>query len=109
MTRWHEDVRGLLEQVSLTGLPAQEPWIALLEIGDEKVGLRVAGRELALVEDVGINASWDFSYTMTADEWERFCARPAGRGWTTAQAVVATQGADRVRGDRAVWARGAVV
>lgn len=46
---------------------------------------------------------------MSADEWAEFFADRPPRGATSAQALVATRGAERIRGRREVWARGALV
>jgi pimeloyl-ACP methyl ester carboxylesterase len=102
-----EDVRDASAAVTLAGLPACHPWSALLEIGDLRFGVRVADGELSLADDVSINSSWDFSFSISATEWSEFCALPVTRGNTSAQALVATRGANRVRGSREVWARAA--
>ncbi|MDL9948163.1 alpha/beta hydrolase [Gordonia sp. ABSL11-1] len=73
------------------------------------MGIEVVDSRLRVVDDIGINASWDFEYVLSKQEWDEFCAIPPARGFTSAQAIVATQGADRIRGDRATWARGAAV
>jgi pimeloyl-ACP methyl ester carboxylesterase len=104
-----DKVREICDQVSLAGLPPCHPWSALLEIGDQRFGIRLDRDRLTTTEDVTINASWDFSFSISAREWAALCARPLTRGHTSAQALVATAGADRVCGSREVWARAAGV
>lgn len=108
MTKGRSD-HAWADQVSLAGLPPAGRWTALFEIGSGRFGIEVVGLALRVLDDVGINASWDFTFTLSELEWAAFCEVPPARGYTSAQAIVATQGADRIRGDRAVWAQGAVV
>ena len=104
------EVDGLLHTtVPLDGLPSCHPWSALLEIGPHRLTVRVRNGALELAGVDDINSSWDFSFTVSPQEWARFCARPTPRGMTSAQALVATHGAERVRGGREVWARAAPV
>jgi pimeloyl-ACP methyl ester carboxylesterase len=103
----YEDVRDIAKDVTLDGLPACHPWSALLEIGALRLGVRVDGGDLAVTDDTSINSSWDFGFRISEAEWTDFCATPITRGHTSAQALVATRGADRVRGSREVWARAA--
>jgi len=105
----NESAHSWAHAVSLTGLPASGRWSALIEIGGDRFGIEVADSRLRVIEDVGINATWDFEYAVSEQEWTDFCAVPPARGFTSAQAMVATQGSERVRGDRAAWARGAAV
>jgi pimeloyl-ACP methyl ester carboxylesterase len=102
-----DQVREVCRQVSLAGLPPCHPWSALLEIGDQRHGIRVERDHVTTVDDVSVNASWDFSFSISTREWAALCAEPLTRGYTSAQALVATGGADRVRGSREVWARAA--
>lgn len=103
-----EEVKEIACEIDLAGVPACHPWSALLEIGELRLGIRVVDGRLTITDDVTINASWDFGFAISAPEWARFCAQPTTRGYTSAQALVATGGADRVRGNREVWARAAV-
>lgn len=93
----------------LRGLPSAGPWTAQVQIGDSRFGLRSDGERVVLVPATGINDSWDFEFAVSDREWAAFCASPPARGFTTAQALVATNGADQVKGSRAVWARTASV
>lgn len=102
-----DDITRALDPTLLRGLPPCHPWSALLEIGDRRIGVRVRDEALEATEGDDVNASWDFSFAVTAEEWELFCASPPPRGMTSAQALVATGGAHRVRGSREVWARAA--
>jgi pimeloyl-ACP methyl ester carboxylesterase len=95
--------------VPLDGLPPCHPWSALLEIGPQRLTVRVRDGSLELAGADDINSSWDFSFAVSAQEWARFCSCPTPRGMTSAQALVATHGAERVRGGREVWARAAPV
>src|SRR6201991_5006311 len=106
---WQDQLEQLSDEISLTGLPSMEPWSALLEVGPERISVAFRDGELAVSLAGGINASWDFSFSLSEQEWQEFVSLPPRRGFTSAQAIVATQGADRVRGDRAVWARAAVL
>ncbi|HEY0575408.1 MAG TPA: alpha/beta hydrolase [Pseudonocardia sp.] len=103
----YEEVRESCDDVTLDGLPACHPWSALLEIGDLAFGVRVEDGQLTFLGDVTINSSWDFSFSISEAEWSEFRALPVRRGHTSAQALVATAGAHRVRGSREVWARAA--
>jgi pimeloyl-ACP methyl ester carboxylesterase len=107
MVPTYEDLHDIADDVTLAGLPPCHPWSALLEIGELRVGIRVADGTLTLTDEASINASWDFSFGISGAEWAEFCASPVPRGLTSAQALVATRGADRVRGSREVWARAA--
>jgi pimeloyl-ACP methyl ester carboxylesterase len=98
------DLDGLL-----VGLPPAGAWTCLVEIDDVAFGLRCDGAATTVVPVTGINDSWDFEFAVGAADWSAFCSVPRPRGYTTAQAMVATSGARPVRGDRAVWARAAVV
>jgi pimeloyl-ACP methyl ester carboxylesterase len=99
--------KEIVMTVRMDGLPPGRPWSALLEVGPHRLGVRVAGGELTVDPDRTLNASWDFVVTLGDEEWREFCALPVARGATSAQAFVATRGADRVRGSREVWARAA--
>ena len=94
---------------TLLGLPAPSYAKALIEIGTERFSVEIARSGVRLLEDVGINASWDFSVTITSDEWESFCAPVPPRGFTSAQGLIATLGAARIQGNREIWARSAAV
>jgi pimeloyl-ACP methyl ester carboxylesterase len=106
---WHDQLEQLSDEVTLTGLPSMEPWSALLEIGSERISVAFRDGDLTVGSAGGINASWDFSFSLTEQEWQEFLGLPPRRGFTSAQAIVATQGSHRVRGDRAAWARAAVL
>ncbi|HEX4356626.1 MAG TPA: alpha/beta hydrolase [Pseudonocardia sp.] len=103
----YDGLRDLADDVVLNGLPACHPWSALLEIGSLRLGVRVERGRLTLTDEATINASWDFSFSISEAEWSAFCAAPVPPGLTSAQALVATRGADRIRGSREVWARAA--
>ena len=107
LPRDSEVVDRLGAAAPLEGLPPCHPWSALLEIGPHRLSVRVHGDALELDDVDDVNSSWDFSFTISAEEWSRFCVRPTPRGMTSAQALVATHGVDRVRGRREVWARAA--
>lgn len=109
MTLSHQDALDAVAGIPADALPACRPWRALLEIGSRRFGLSSEGRRLSVTDRVDINASWDFSFTVSEREWAEFVTRPTRRGLTSAQALVATRGADRVRGSREAWARAAGV
>lgn len=106
---WHDQLEQLSDEITLTGSPSMEPWSALLEVGSERISIAFRDGELSVSAAGGINASWDFSFSLSEQEWQEFLGLPPRRGFTSAQAIVATQGAHRVRGNRAVWARAAVL
>jgi pimeloyl-ACP methyl ester carboxylesterase len=106
---WHDQLDRLADEIILTGLPPGAAWSALLEIGSENLTVTVGDGELSVSAVAGINASWDFSFFLSDEEWQEFCRMTPRCGFTSAQAIVATRGAHRVRGNRAVWARAAVV
>jgi pimeloyl-ACP methyl ester carboxylesterase len=93
----------------LAGLPPAGSWRALVELPGLSFGLHRDGTATEVVAVTGINDTWDFEFVLAADEWEAFCRTPRQRGFTTAQAVVASTGGGPVRGDRAAWARAALV
>jgi pimeloyl-ACP methyl ester carboxylesterase len=94
-------------KVSLEGLPPAEPWSALLRIADLRIGVTVADRGVTATSDITINSSFDFEFAISEAEWQGFCADRIERGHTSAQALVATSGSDRIHGSRVVWARNA--
>ena len=81
----------------------------LLRLAGEKHGFAVNSEGLHSEPETGLNSSWDFDITLDAAVWQAMCASPAPRGFTSAQAVVATVGEEVIRGDRQTWARYAVV
>lgn len=99
----------LAQQVSLAGIAPMGPWAALLEIGTRRITVNYRDHQLAVDDGPTINDSWDFTFAVTTEEWDSFCSVPVPRGFTSAQALVATRGPERVRGSRAVWARAALV
>ncbi|GAA5164360.1 hypothetical protein GCM10023321_52700 [Pseudonocardia eucalypti] len=107
MTPTHQEALDAVAGIPPDALPACHPWRALLEIGPLRVGVHAEDRRLTLSDQVTINSSWDFEFTVSRREWAEFVTRPTGRGLTSAQALVATRGADRVRGSREIWARAA--
>jgi pimeloyl-ACP methyl ester carboxylesterase len=105
----HDDLHGLDLGTLLAGLPPTGAWSALFELPDLSFGLRSTGSAFEVVPATGINDAWDFELLVSESEWTAFCSTPCPRGFTTAQALVATSGGTPVRGNRAVWARAALV
>ncbi|MDQ4116194.1 MAG: alpha/beta hydrolase [Actinomycetota bacterium] len=94
--------------VQLDGLAPCHPWTALLEIGSARITVRVRDDGSVELDDRDdVNSSWDYSLWISEEEWREFCSRPTPRGMTSVQALIATRGAQRLRGNRAVWARSA--
>lgn len=91
----------------LAGLPPGPDWSLLLEIGSERHLVRVVDGSLRREGAPGINATWDVGFAVSDEEWADFCADPPPRGATSAQALVATRGSERITGRREVWARAA--
>ncbi|GAA4932907.1 pimeloyl-ACP methyl ester carboxylesterase [Actinomycetospora succinea] len=91
----------------LAGLPPGPDWSLLLEIGSTRHLVRVVDGALRHEGAPGINATWDVGFAVTDEEWAAFCADPPPRGATSAQALVATRGSERITGRREVWARAA--
>ena len=91
----------------LVGLPPGPDWSLLLQIGERRFLVRVADGEVRCEGAPGINATWDVGFAVSDAEWADFCADPPPRGATSAQALVATRGSERVTGRREVWARAA--
>ncbi|MEU7817833.1 alpha/beta hydrolase [Pseudonocardia sp. NPDC049154] len=104
-----DDLHGLDLGTLLAGLPPTGAWSALFELPGLSFGLRSTGSTVEVVPATGINDAWDFELLVSESEWTAFCSTPCPRGFTTAQALVATSGGAPVRGDRAVWARAALV
>lgn len=100
---------GLSDDVFLEGLPGRGECRFLVEVGGTAFGVEVDATGLRTTRDVGINSTWDFSWTVSDDVWDDFCTVPPPRGHTSAQALVATFGPSLVRGDRTAWARYAPV
>ncbi len=105
----HSLVQEAVKACTLTGLPAPHRSRALLEIDNVRFGVEITREGVHYLPDVGINASWDFSIAITGEEWKLFCAPVPPRGFTSVGAIVSTQGAERIGGDRASWARATVV
>ncbi|NKQ55491.1 alpha/beta hydrolase [Amycolatopsis sp. K13G38] len=95
--------------VVLGGLPPAGSWRGLVDVGGIAFGLSGVDNAVRIVPVSGINDRWDFEFLLSEEDWSAFCAEPVARGYTTAQAVVATTNGRPVRGDRAVWARVAPV
>src|SRR4051794_19703366 len=91
----------------LAGLAPGPDWSLLLEIGATRVLLRVVEGSVRVEGAPGINATWDVGFAVSDAEWAEFCADPPPRGATSAQALVATRGSERITGRREVWARAA--
>lgn len=114
MVPTYDQVREALRDSALDGVPPGPPWSVLLEIGDLRVAVRVDDGAVTAVErvhvraDAAIEAGCDFGFTISASEWADLCAVPPPRGCTSAQALVATRGDQRVSGRREVWARAAL-
>lgn len=100
-----EQISAALHDDLLRGLPPGPPATLLLDVAGTRVLLEVAGGALTVRGAPGINDTWDVALALTAQDWDDVCADPPPRGATTAQALVATRGADRVVGRREVWAR----
>lgn len=92
----------------LRSLPRMAHRRFVLTLGDERV-LVSTGDEVAARAGVDINDSWDFELVLPADAWRRYCLPVPPAGYNTAQALVATLGAEIVTGDRLCWARCAPV
>lgn len=93
----------------LSGIPLSGAWRFKLDLAGRCLGVHSDGTTVSTSVPTGINDDWDFQLTLSAEEWERYCSEPRPRGYTTAQAVVATNGGRAVSGSRAAWARLAVV
>lgn len=111
MTSLTEAIGQLAADVPSTGMPATGRRRARITIGEDSFILTVTEGGLETVADAqgAPDASPDFSLTLGADAWELFCSEPPPRGYTSAQAMVATLGAACVEGDRVVWASYATV
>lgn len=103
MVPTYDDVREAVRGGLLDGLPPGPPWSVLLEIGELRVVLRVADGAVAVID----TDDWDFGFAISAAEWAEFCTELPPRGCTSAQALVATRGDQRVTGRPEVWARAA--
>jgi pimeloyl-ACP methyl ester carboxylesterase len=101
------DLSATLTDDLLAGLPPGPDWTLLLEIGDDRCLVRVADGHVQCEGAPDINATWDVGFAVSDAEWAEFCADPPPRGATSAQALVATRGSERVTGRREVWARNA--
>ena len=109
MTQIDEAVRELVSQLDLAGTGGLGDCRFLLRLAGEKHGFAVNSEGLHSEPETGLNSSWDFDITLDAAIWQAMCTSPAPRGFTSAQAVVATVGEEVIRGDRQTWARYAVV
>ncbi|GLZ45893.1 hypothetical protein Acsp06_20780 [Actinomycetospora sp. NBRC 106375] len=102
-----QQITARLTDDLLDGLPPGPDWSLLLEIGTGRHLVRVVDGTVRCEGSPGINATWDVGFAVSEQEWAEFCADPPPRGATSAQALVATRGAERVTGRREVWARAA--
>lgn len=102
-----DGIAGTLSGDLLAGLPPGPDWTLLLEIGDTSCLVRVADGRVHSGSAPGINDTWDVGFAVSDAEWAEFCADPPPRGATSAQALVATRGSERITGRREVWARAA--
>ncbi len=102
-----EQMVGALGDHLLAGLPPGPPCTLLLDVAGVRLLVDVARGTLTPRGAPGINDTWDVSVGLTEQDWADVCADPPPRGATTAQALVATRGADRIGGRREVWARNA--
>jgi pimeloyl-ACP methyl ester carboxylesterase len=109
MTITREDLQHLDLDTLLTGLPPTGTWTARFELPGLSFGLRSTGSSVEQAPITGINDVWDFEFIVSEAEWSSFCATPRPRGFTTAQALVASTGGAAVHGDSTVWAQAALV
>jgi pimeloyl-ACP methyl ester carboxylesterase len=109
MTLSMQDVSELDLAAVLEGLPPTGPWSAQIELPELSFGLHSTGAVVEIVPVTGINDAWDFEVVLAAEQWAAFTSTPCPRGATTVQALVATSGGAPVRGNRAAWARAALV
>jgi pimeloyl-ACP methyl ester carboxylesterase len=103
MTTVAESVEKLSIEIP-PGLPAVGEVSARIDIGDARLLMTLAGGKLELAAARDRDDRAVFSVTVPGDAWDHFCAQPPPRGYTTAQAMVATLGAETVGGDRVAWA-----
>jgi pimeloyl-ACP methyl ester carboxylesterase len=96
------EVLGALNEESLTnGLPALGTTSIAVTLGDSALTVSINDGTLEVTEG---SSQADFAYTLDQETWDRFCANPPGRGYTTAQSIYATLGGSCVSGDRTTWA-----
>jgi pimeloyl-ACP methyl ester carboxylesterase len=98
-------VQELDGDVDLTGLGGLGECRFLLEVAGARYGFAVGPEGLRQEGDTGINSTWDFQLTLDDTAWQALCSDTPPRGFTSAQAVVATQGASVISGNRRIWAR----
>ncbi|MGH8868114.1 MAG: alpha/beta fold hydrolase [Actinomycetes bacterium] len=92
----------------LRALPRREPRRFLLTLGEERLLVSTGDGVTSGVtvrSGVDINDSWAFAFSLSAEAWRGYRMPVPPAGHNTAQALVATLGADVVSGDRLCWAQ----
>ena len=89
----------------IAGLPAPGRVSVLLEIDQSRFIVVWDDRGFAVNPSVGINDSWDFSFTVPASAWEEFAKPVPGPLNNTPQAMVAQFGERLISGNRVKWAQ----
>lgn len=102
-------VSNLTNTVPTAGLPALGTCSIKMSIGEESFALTIGGGTIHAEPVREAQHDWDFTYSVDEQTWEKFCSTPPPRGYTSAQAIVATLGGGCVAGDRTAWARYATV
>ena len=95
----------LTEDGVIVGLPAPGRVRVLMAIDDARFIVEWDDRGFAVRPNIGINDSWDFSFTVPARAWAEYAKAIPGPLNNTAQAIVAQFGETVISGDRVKWAQ----
>lgn len=100
---------GLNDDPIVQALPELGECSIRFDLGADSFLVHVGPDAIAVEAGQGINDSWDFSFSIPQDAWDRFTSAPPPPGYNTAQAMVAKLGPEIVGGDRRKWAQYAPV
>lgn len=79
-----------------------------VDVGPRSLVVNIDEQQVRVTDAAGEHRV-DATVSVDEQSWDRFCSEPPPRGFTTAQAIVASQGVRCVSGDLSVWARYATV
>ena len=89
----------------IAGLPYPGRVSVLMELGDARFIVTWDERGFEVHDNVGINDTWDFGFTVPSAAWEEFSKSDPAPLNNTAQALVAQFGEKLISGSRVKWAQ----
>ncbi len=97
-----------MSELTTSGLPPTVGCRFTVEVAEEAFTVLVEEDRIS-TGPVDPAAAPHFTYSLDAEAWDRFCAEPPPRGYTSAQSVVATLDGAPIGGDLVTWAAHAAV